>query len=68
MNKEMLREVIESITEQADEIKSKSEKGDADFGALIAYSECLSIIKDACDEEELKEFGLDFDIEKKYIY
>lgn len=61
-------EVVEGITELADEIKKKEDKNDIDNGQLIAYAEALSIIKASCTGYDLKELGLDYDIDKKYLH
>lgn len=60
-------EVVECITELADEMKNKTDKDDLDNGQLIAYAEVLSIIKSACAGYDLKGLGLDYDIDKRYL-
>lgn len=68
MTDNMLAEVIESIVESADEIRSQETRSEQDYGKLLAYAEALSAIRDACDSEKLKVVGLDFDIDKRYLY
>lgn len=62
-----LKEIVENIVANADEIKKQSETDLMDYGKLLAYAESLSIISEMCDEEELKEIGLDFDIDTRYL-
>lgn len=67
MTNNMLADVVSAIIEAADEVKKKTNQDDQDFGQLLAYAEALSIIQDACTTEGLKEIGLDFDIDKRYL-
>lgn len=67
MSNEKLSDIIAAIIDAADEIKSKKEIDSQDFGQLLAYSETLSIIKDACDPDILEDIGLNFDIDKRYL-
>lgn len=67
MNKELLTEIIENIKEAADELRKKDTRDEVEHGELLAYAETLSIIKDACSGYDLKEIGLDFDIDSKYL-
>ena len=67
MNKNILLEIVEGITDSADEILEKKERNDIEQGQLIAYAEALSIIRDAMAGYDLKEIGLDFDIDVKYL-
>lgn len=67
MSENALCDVIAAIIEAADEIREKSERDAQDYGQLLAYAETLSIIRDACDPDKLKEFGLDFDIDKRFL-
>ena len=60
--KEILIEMIYTFKEYIEEIEN--EKQDLFlYGEKTAYVECLEIIQ---EWEESKNFGLDFDIEKKY--
>jgi hypothetical protein len=66
MSNERLRDVVMAILEAADEIKAKTDGDAQDYGQLLAYAECLSIIRDAYDGD-LLEIGLDFDIDRRYL-
>nr|DAQ29831.1 MAG TPA: hypothetical protein [Caudoviricetes sp.] len=66
MSNDRLYDIVASIMEAADEIKAKSNADAQDYGQLLAYSECLSIIRDAY-EGDLSEIGLNFDIDKRYL-
>lgn len=68
MTLSMLSDVVASIVESADEVKSKKNQDAQDYGQLLAYAEALSIIRDACDKNELVAIGLDFDIDKRFLY
>lgn len=68
MTLNMLSDVVASIIEAADEIKNKTSHDAQDYGQLLAYAEALSIIRDACDQENLTAIGLDFDIDQRYLY
>lgn len=67
VSKERMSDIVASIMEDADEIKAKGSKNAQDFGQLLAYAEALSIIRDACDPDDLATIGLDFDIDKRYL-
>lgn len=67
MTIEMLSDVVASIVESAEEIKGKGGRDAQDYGQLLAYAEVLSIIRDACDADDLERIGLDFDIDKRYL-
>ena len=67
MTTNALSDVIAAIIEAADEIRGKSDQDSQDYGQLLAYAETLSIIRDACDPDDLKEVGLDFDIDKRFL-
>ena len=66
MSNERLKDVVEAIVEAANEIKEKRKPDAQDYGQLLAYAECLSIIRDSYDGD-LPEIGLDFDIDKRYL-
>lgn len=66
-NKDVLIEIIDEITEEADEIKNAEEKGNYKDGQLLAYATALGIIKTCLSGYDLKEYGLDYDIDKKYL-
>lgn len=67
MNKNNIREIVEGILDAADELLEKPERDLVEDGRLIAYAESLSIIRDACAGYDLREIGLDFDIDAKYL-
>ena len=67
MNKDLLIEIIENIKEAADELKDQNDRTEVEYGELLAYAESLTIIKDACMGYDLKELGLDFDIDATYL-
>lgn len=67
MNKNNIMQIVEDIIEAADELKSKKDLTEVEYGELIAYAEALSIIQDACAGYDLSEIGLDFDIDAKYL-
>ena len=62
-----LAEIVALLMESADEIKAKTNSDSQDYGQLLAYAEALSIIKDVCDEDDVKAVGLNFDIDKRYL-
>ena len=65
-NKDILIEVIDEITAEADELLNEP-KDDYNNGQMLAYSTALGIIKTCLAGSDLKEFGLDYDIDKKYL-
>ncbi len=66
MSNDRLADVVAAITESADEIKNKDKADAQDYGQLLAYAECLSIIRDAYDGD-LSSIGLDYDIDRRYL-
>lgn len=68
MNKELLKEIVDNIKESADELLDRNKKMDlVEQGELIAYAEVLNIIQDSVSGYDLKEVGLDFDIDNRYL-
>lgn len=68
MNKELLKEIVDNIKESADELLDRNTKMDlVEQGELIAYAEVLNIIQDSISGYDLKEVGLDFDIDNRYL-
>ena len=67
MNKDLIMEIVENIKENADELKDKESLNDVEYGTLLGYAEALTIIKDTHAGYDIKEIGLDFDIEKEYL-
>ena len=66
MMKDLLIEIIEEIQKEADEILQEKQT-DYEYGQLLAYATSLGIIKTCLASENLKDFGLDYDIDKKYL-
>ncbi len=60
-------EIIENIKEYADELRGQESRNEVEYGQLLGLAESLSIIQDACAGYDLKELGLDFDIDSKYL-
>lgn len=69
MNENHLKEIVENITEAADELlaKGRNKLTPVEYGELIAYAETLSIIRDALSGYDLSAVGLDFDIDARYL-
>lgn len=70
INKNLLLDIIAETKESADEVlhsSDKYDKNDYAQGQLLAYATVLSIIRDELSGYDLKEYGLDFDIDKKYL-
>lgn len=65
-NKDILGEIIEEITSEVDELLEE-EKNDYNSGQMLAYATALGIIKTCLSGYDLKEYGLDYDIDKKYL-
>ena len=66
-NKNILIEAIDEITEEADELLQAEDKDEYTNGQLLAYATALGIIKTCLSGYDLKEYGLDYDIDKKYL-
>lgn len=67
MNKNIMLEIVEGITDSADELLEKKDRSDMEQGQLLAYAEALSIIRDAWAGNDLADIGLDFDIDSRYL-
>lgn len=65
-NKDILVEIIDEITAEADELQNEA-KNDHTSGQMLAYATALGIIKTCLSGYDLKEYGLDYDIDKKYL-
>ncbi len=61
-----LRQIIESIIAVADE-RLQEDGSPYVNGELIGYAESLTIIQEQLSEDERKQYGLDFDIDNKYM-
>ena len=62
-----IRDIVTLIMEEADEIRSRENRSEMEFGELLAYAEALCIIRDVCHPDDLAKIGLDFDIDAKYL-
>ncbi len=64
-----LKNIINYIIEFADSDleESRLPQNDILAGKMIGYASCLKIIKDEIDEDDWAKYGLDFDIDKKYM-
>ena len=62
----ILTETIEEIMKEADALLGEK-KNDHIDGQLLAYATTLGIIRDCLSGYDLKDFMLDFDIDKKYL-
>lgn len=72
LDEETLKYIIARLVERADEaMQEYINDKDNDFknGRLLAYYEMLDILRTELDlsEQDLNEFGLDFDLEEKYL-
>lgn len=72
MNNDTIKFIISRVLENANEaLEEAKENKDDDFykGKKLAYYEILDTIKNEIDirDEDLKEFGLDIDLEKTFL-
>lgn len=72
LDEETLKYIIARLVERADEaMQEYINDKDNDFknGRLLAYYKMLDILRTELDlsEQDLNEFGLDFDLEEKYL-
>ncbi len=68
MNENLMKEIISGIMEAADELRAKKDRNEIEQGQLIAYAESLCIIQDAFAGYDLAEFGLNIDVDARYLY
>ncbi len=68
MKNHLLKDIVNSIIDAANELHKKENRNLLEQGELIAYAETLCIIQDAFSGYDLAEFGLDFDVDDKYLY
>ena len=71
MDKGLLIECISEIIENADEALRDYPNGDYKDGAMLAYSSALSSLKYKLKHvalEDLAEYGLDFDVDERYLF
>lgn len=66
-NKNVLTEAVNEIIIEANEVLQNSKNTDYENGQLLAYATALGIIKDTLSGYNLKDYGLDFDIDEKYL-
>lgn len=69
LSKESLKYIIARLVDNANDAVEESERNENDDfynGRRLAYYEMLDILKSELDiaDQDLKEFGLDFDLEK----
>ena len=64
-----LKVIIGFIKEFADELleEYKQSPDKVISGELMGYASALKIIKDEIDEDQWDKYGLNFDIDKKYM-
>lgn len=64
-----LKAIISYIIESADNALEdyNKDRDNVSAGRLIGYASCLKTIQAEIDEDQLSAFGLDFDIDKKYL-
>lgn len=72
MNDEAIKYILSRVLDNAnDALKESRENKDDDFykGKKMAYYEVLDTIKNELEarEQDLKEFGLDINLEKEYL-
>lgn len=72
LDEETLKYIIARLVERADEaMQEYINDKDNDFknGRSLAYYKMLDILRTELDlsEQDLNEFGLDFDLEEKYL-
>lgn len=72
MNNDTIKFIISRVLDNANEaLEEAKENKDDDFykGKKLAYYEILDTIKNEIDirDEDLKEFGLDIDLEKTFL-
>lgn len=67
LEKSLIHDMVQFIMENADEVLAEKDKTDYSKGQLLAYTSVLDIIKDTLSGYDLKEFGLDYDVEEKYL-
>lgn len=67
MNENLMLEIVGGIMEAADELLAVVNRNDVENGQLMAYAESLCIIQDALSGYDLKKYGLDFDVDAKYL-
>lgn len=67
MKIEVLKDIVQGIKEQADELKQKGKLDMLDYGQMLGLCESLAIIKNSCHPDLWEYVGLDFDIDAHYL-
>lgn len=72
LSEESIKFIISRLIERADEAMQEYQKdknNDFESGRSLAYCEMLDILKTELDlhEQDLKEFGLDINLENRYL-
>lgn len=68
MNEIILKDIVEEIKNVADELKGKKTLNLVEQGELLGLAEALSIIQSEIDKTAHSAVGLDFDIDKRYLF
>lgn len=67
MNDLLLKEAIEQILEQAEELNQIQQKSEIEQGQLLAYAEVITILHDTLPEADRTALEIDFDADKRYL-
>ena len=68
MSKDLMFEIVENIKEVADGLREMGSSATPfERGLLLGYADALRIIQGAYAGYDLKEIGLDIDIEREYL-
>ncbi len=72
LNEESIKYIIARLIKRADDATQeyrKNKDNEFESGHALAYYEMLDILKTELDlhEQDLKEFGLDIDLESRYL-
>ena len=68
MDMNIMLQIVEYITKAADELLYKPDRNLLEEGKLIAYAEALCVIQDSLLGYDLSVIGMDFDVDKRYLY
>ena len=66
VNNNIIKDFIYDIKENLEEIREEK-SDDLNYGQRLAFAHMLRTIKGYILEEQYKDFGLDIDIDKKYL-
>ena len=64
--KAVLKDIFDDILEQLDEVKSDINDSH-NRGRLLAYVDTLKTVRSYIDKDVWRDFGIDFDIDSKYL-